>query len=217
MIGKGVSFGNIHSYDDLNLILSEAEISPAKAKTNYIDIPGGDGSIDITEAHGEVKFKDRDLKFTFTIHPLDASAFDEKRTEVSNALNGRMFKITLDRDDEYYYLGRCEVNDYLSDKNIHQIVITANVKPYKYKQNETVLVFDLSQTVKTVTIKNGRKSVVPFIECTNDNTVITFGALTVNLSAGTHKILDIQFTEGDNRLKLSGVGNVTFRFQEGEL
>lgn len=217
MIAKGISFGDVHSYYDLNLFLSDSDIKPAKPKTNYVDIPGGDGSVDLTEAHGEVKFYDRDCKFTFTMNPLDAGTWEEKKTEVSNILNGRIFKITLDKDDEFYYLGRCEVNDYLSDKNIKQIVVTAKVKPYKFKQDETSRMFELSENETTVNVTNGRKPVIPFIVCSNDNTNITFGTATFNLSAGEHKILDIQFTEGNNQLILSGTGTVTFLFQEGEL
>lgn len=217
MVNKGVSFDTIHSYDDLNLILSDSEISPAKPKINLIDNPGGDGSIDLTESLGEVKFYDRDLKLTFTIHPSDVNEFEEKKTEVSNFLNGRVVKITLDRDLEYYYFGRLEVNDYLSDKNLHQIVITGKVGPYKLKQNETVLQFAISQTEKTVTIVNRRKPVSPKIQCTNDNTKITFEQSTYTVNAGEHKILDIYFKEGDNQLKLSGSGTVTFKFQEGDL
>lgn len=217
MLNIGILFNDIHSYDDLNLILSDSYISPAKPKTNYIDIPGGDGSVDATEANGEVKFYDRDLKYTFTMHPQDTDTFEEKKTEVSNLLNGKLFKITQDKDEDYYYIGRCEVDDYLSDRNINQIVIIGKVKPYKYKQTETVLKFDLSNTEKTVNITNGRKSVSPFIECTDDNTEVTFGQATFNLSAGAHKILDIYFKEGNNQLKLSGSGTVTFKFQEGDL
>lgn len=220
MIDKGIRFDNIHSYHDLNLILSKAEIPPAQPKTTYIDIPGGDGSVDLTEANGEVKFNNRECQFTFTMNPsgdLSEAAWEEKKTEVSNALNGREFKITLDKDDRYYYLGRCSVDEYLSDKRIRQIVITAMVKPYKLKQNVTVLTFELSETQKTVNVLNGRKSVSPTIECTNDNTMIDFENVSLSLSAGTYKVLDIQFKEGNNQLKLSGTGSVTFRFQEGEL
>ena len=86
MIDRGISFGNIHSYYDLNLILSKAEIPPAEPKENYIDLPGGNGSLDLTEVHGEVKFKDREgCKFTFTMNPssdLSDAAYEEKKTEV---------------------------------------------------------------------------------------------------------------------------------------
>lgn len=220
MIETGIYFGNIHSFYDLNLILSKVEIPPAKPKTNYIDIPGGDGSVDLTEAHGEVKYNDRDCKFTFTMNPagnLSEAAFEEKKTEVSNALNGKEFRITLDKDEEFYYLGRCEVNEYLSNKRVRQIVVTAKVKPYKFKQNVTVVICELSNEQKTVNINNGRKTVVPEITCTDDNAMVVFGSTSYSLAAGTHKILDIQFKEGNNQLKLSGTGTITFAWQEGEL
>lgn len=220
MIETGIYFGDIHSFHDLNLILSKVEIPPAKPKTNYVDIPGGDGSVDLTEANGEVKYYDRECKFTFTMNPaggLSEAAFEEKKTKVSNALNGREFKITLDKDNEFYYLGRCEVNEYLSDKRIRQIVVMAKVKPYKFKQNVSVATFALSSTAKTVNINNGRKTVCPSITCSNDNAMIVFGTTSISLDAGTHKILDIQFTEGNNQLKLSGTGTITFTWQEAEL
>ena len=109
MIEKGVLFGNIHSFYDLNLILSAVDIPPAKPKTSYVDVPGADGDVDLTEAHGEVKYSDREITFTFTMNPagdLSESAWTEKKTEVSNELNGRSMKITLDKDDEFYWLGK---------------------------------------------------------------------------------------------------------------
>ena len=220
MIETGIYFGDIHSFYDLNLILSKVEIPPAKPKTTYVDIPGGNGSVDLTEAHGEVKYYDRECKFTFTMNPSDdlsESAFEAKKTEVSNVLNGTKCKITLDKDDEFYYLGRCEVSEYLSNKRLRQIVVLAKVQPYKFKQNVTELTFELSEEQKTVNIVNARKTVCPFIECSNDDAMILFGSASFALSAGTHKVLDIQFKQGNNQLVLSGVGTVTFRWQEGEL
>lgn len=220
MIEKGIFFGDIHSFYDLNLILSKVNIPPAKPKTKYVDIPGGNGSIDLTEANGEVKYSDRECKFTFTMNPagdLSETAWEEKKTEVSNALNGREFKITLDKDDDFYYSGRCEVSEYLSDKRVRQFVVIAKVYPYKFKQNITSLSFELSAAQKTVNIINSRKTVSPVIECSNDNTVIEFGTSKFNLDAGTYNILDIQFTEGNNQVKLSGTGIVTFSFREGNL
>jgi phage-related protein len=220
MIEKGISFGNIHSFHDLNLILSKVEIPPAKAKTTYVDIPGGNGSVDLTEANGEVKFYDRECKFTFTMNPkydLSDEAFEEKKTEVSNLLNGRTFKITLDKDSDFYYEGRCTVEEFLSDRRIRQIVVSAKVKPYKFKQNKTVLKYNLTAEQKTVNITNSRKTVSPTFECTNDDTMIVFGNASFSLSAGTHKVLDIQLKEGNNQLKVSGSGTLTISYQEGDL
>lgn len=217
MVSKGILFNDTHSYYDLNLILSAVNIPPAKPKTTYVEVPGADGSLDLTEAHGDVKYSDRECEFIFSVHPLDVPEWEEKKTEVSNLLNGRIFKITLDKDDEFYYQGRCTVSEYTSDKNFKQIVVSARVKPYKYKHNETRVAATLSATPKTLNILNGRKSVSPTIECSNDNTVIAFGDATYKLNAGTHKILDIRFVEGNNIVTVSGSGTVVFSYQEAEL
>lgn len=128
---KGIWFNDIHSYADLNLILSAVNIPPAVPKTTYIDIPGADGSADLTEVHGEVKYKDRECSFTFTVFPYEN--FEEKKTYISNLLNGKRCKIRLDKDAEYYWLGRCKVNEYASDRSLNKIVVSATVAPYKLK------------------------------------------------------------------------------------
>ena len=217
MIETGVKFGNIHSFYDLNLILAPFTPTPATPKTSYIDIQGGDGSLDLTEAHGETKYKDRDFSFTFTVNPSETMTFDEKVTQVSNALNGKRFEIVLERDAAYYWQGRCIVNNYAQDKNLKQIVVKATVQPYKLKRNATVVPVALTGGEQIINLKNGRKSVVPTIECTNDNTVVVFKDGTYTLNAGTHKILDVQLVEGSNVLKVTGEGMITFNYQEGEL
>lgn len=217
MIETGILFGDYHSFYDLNLILSKEAISPAKAKTTYIDIPGADGSVDASEVHGEVKYSDRECKFTLTMHPLDPLTWEEKKTEICNLLSGRVFNITLDKDSEYYYKGRCEVSEFLSDKKLRQFVITAKVHPYKFKQNVTTIKTELTETPKTIILVNDRRSVSPSIYCTDDDTVIAFGEGTYNLSAGTHNILDIQLKEGNNPVTVSGSGTITFSYQEGAL
>ena len=217
MVNKGVTFNDIHSYQDLNLILSASEIPPAKPKTSYIDIPGADGSLDLTEANGEVRYESRDIKFTFTMIPDPIQTFEEKRTEVVNLLNGRVCKVTLDRDEDYYFEGRCSVDSYDADRNHHQIVIAVKASPYKFKQNITKKTIELSETPKTVIMTNGRKSVAPSITCTNFNTIVEFNGGVYKLSQGTHKVLDILFVEGNNRVTVSGFGTITFEYQEGEL
>lgn len=219
MIEKGVLFNDIHSFFDLDLILSSVEISPATPKETYIDIPGADGSLDLTEAHGEVKYADRTVKMVFTMNPgsdLSESAWEAKKTEVSNALNGTACHITFDKDPDYYWQGRCRLDSYTTNKRLRQFVVVATVRPYKWKQQETVASYNLYSTAQTVKIKNARKSVCPVIEC-SDSVKIVFNGSTFNYSAGTHKNLDIRFVEGNNQLTISGTGTVTFTYREGDL
>lgn len=218
MIETGINFGNIHSYYDLGLILSKVDIPPASPKTNYIDIPGADGSADLSDVHGEIKFNDRDCTFTFTAPALSVTDWEELKRIVSNALNGKVFKITLDKDPDYYFKGRCTVKSQPESGKLRQIVVTARVSPYKLKQDETILKYQLSGTEQTIIIQNLRKSVSPYIETSDDNVMVRFGLNTFTLeTAGQYKILDILLVEGDNTLTVSGTGTITFSFQEGAL
>lgn len=217
MIETGIYFDDIHSYYDMDLILSEADIPPAKPKTTYIDIPGADGSLDISEAHGEIRFSDRECVFTFTMKPTDSMTWEEKQTEISNLLNGKTMKIVLDKDDEYYYTGRCTVDDYSVDKKIRQIVVKVKAKPYKYRIYVTTVNVNLTTESKKIYLTNGRKTVSPSITCTNDNTSVEVDGMILKLNAGTHKILDIQLKQGVNPLSVSGSGIITFTYQEADL
>ncbi len=218
MTYKGITFDDVHTFDDLNLVLSDCpDMPPAKPKTTYIDIPGADGSLDLTEAHGEVRYSDRENKYTFTMHPAETMTWEEKMSEVSNLLNGKRAKMTLDKDDDYFWDVRATVDSYESDKRLHQIVISVKAMPYKFKQDITKRTVQLSATPTEINLMNGRKSVCPSIECSNDNTVIVFGDATFNLNAGKHEILDIQLKEGLNKLTVSGSGTVLFTYQEGDL
>lgn len=210
---KGIKFDELHSYRDLNLVLSIADIPPATPKTNFIDIPGGDGSVDATEAVSEVKFNDRKCTFTFAVLPTDN--FEDKKTAVSNALNGKRCKIILDKDPNYYYLGRLSVDEYASDKQLKQIVIGATVAPYKLKLAETVVYIPAGEEV-TAVLNNGRKSVVPTITNTEPATIV-FGDQTSNIDAGTHKLLNIWLKEGQNPITVTSDDPVKFSWQEGDL
>lgn len=213
VIGTGEAF---HSFHDLNLILAPFVLPPAKPKIDLLEIEGMDGSLDLTEANGETKYFDRELKFTFTVFPQDGLSFEERQTAVSNALNGKRCKITLDKDCDYYFTGRCSVNEYLCDRRLCQIVVTATVAPYKLLQHETVASFTLSNTAQSIILVNRRKSVVPVITVTNSAKVI-FGGVTQQLTAGTYKVLDFQLTQGVNTFTVSGTGTITFSYQEGDL
>ncbi len=217
MIETGIQFDNIHSFYDLNLVPAPFVIPPAKPKTSYIEVPGGDGSLDLTEAHGEVKFQNREFTVTFSVMPSDKMTFEEKAMQISNALNGKRFeKIIFDKDLHYYFTGRCTVDEHLQDKRLKQITVRFNVNPWKWHLYPTVAKFSLNATEKTIVLSNGRKSVVPLITCTGEANV-TFEGTTYKLSAGTYKLFNIFFTEGGNELKLSGSGDITFEYQEGEL
>ena len=207
---KGILFDNIHSYYDLNLIVAPFQIPPAQPKENFVDIKGANGSIDMTEALGEVYYKDRAASFTFSVLPEDD--FEEKKTEISNLLNGRRCRITLDKDPDYYYIGRCKINSYKANKMLRQITVDATLQPYKLKQNIT----SVTVTAGTHNLLNDRMFVVPKI-ITTAETVLTFNGVEYRLNAGARKILDICLVQGINQVTVETDDTVTFEYQEGAL
>lgn len=221
MIETGVLFDDIHSFHDLNLVLAPFVLVPAKPKTNYIDVQGGDGSIDASEATGEVKYNDREFSFTFTVFPGDAMTFEERQTIVSNALNGKRCKITIEKDPDYYFEGRCTVNEYFANKKLRQIVVSVRTKPYKMKQHETVALFDLANNEqRTIVLTNAKKKVVPTIE-TSGEVFVSLGAYSKTYKNETVKDLNIWLAEGTNILTLkaseSGAATIKFTYREGVL
>ncbi len=221
MIDTGIYFGDIHTYHDLHLILSNCEISPAKPKTNYISIPGGNGDLDLTEAQGDVKFNSRDCTFTFTVAPFDCMPFEERKSVVSNALNGLKCKIILDKDSDWYYYGRLSVDTYKQDGNLKQIVVKAKVEPYKYRVDKTVVTFPvLIDEITAIILRNNRMPTVPVIKADVRHLQIQFNDDLRVILEGTHRIPEITLHEGDNVIQIQGVscgGYVTFEYQEGVL
>lgn len=217
-MAKGTYFGGLHSNRDLHLIQQSVDVQPARPKLNIIDIPGADGSKDLSaQPGGHIVFEDREITWTFALYPGDN--WHQKHREVSNAVNGLAASITLDDDPGYYYLGRLVVDSYKIDRTLRQIVIRAICRPFKLKQAVTEVTVALTTTAKTIDLSNDRKPVVPTITVTAETTLEWDGG-TFTISAGTHKILDIQLHEGDNQLRAkttSGTGSITLTYQEGAL
>lgn len=135
-MARGTDFGGIHSHRDLHLIQQLVEVEPAEPKMNLVDIPGSDGSKDLTtQPAGRVTYKDRKITWTFALYP--GENWDAKHRQVSNALNGLECRITLDTDPAYYYHGRLAVKKYKLDGLLRQITLEAICRPYKLRQEQT--------------------------------------------------------------------------------
>lgn len=214
---NGIWFDNIHSFDDLNLVLSKVSIPPAAVKTNYIDIPGSDGTVDLTEIFGKVTYKDRECEFVFTMLPQ--YDFEEKKREISNLLNGKRFKITVDKDPDYYWVGRCFVNEYASNKNLHQIVVGATVAPYKLKQEVTKVTIPATNGKRiVVNVWNDRKTTLPTVTYNRRTYIAINGVKALDAaSTGITTTLSVALVEGNNELTVEAVEDVIITYQEGAL
>ena len=213
---NGILFDTFHSFDNFALILTSKTIGQPLVKTEYVEVLGADGQLDLTEAFGEVKYLNRKLTFVFSIFE-DSEQWADAYSNVLNNLHGKKMKIVLDDDPNFYYIGRVNVSDYMSAKKLGTITIEVDAEPYKYKQILTIVTRTVSGTL-TVDFYNSRKSVVPkFI--TNGQVQIVYNngnSYTIS-GSGTHVIPNIIFKQGINTLTFNGTATVTVQYQEGDL
>ena len=217
-MAKGTDFGGIHSHRDLHLIEQLVDVQPAEPKLNMISVPGADGSKDLTEQPaGRVVYKDRPINWTYALYP--GENWHDKHRQVSNALNGKRCRITLHDDPAYYYVGRLSVKKYKTDKLMRQISIEATCAPYRLKQEVTIRTETIGTEFASVILHNDRKPVVPAITV-DAETVLLWNGATYTLSAGDHKVLNVELHEGENELHAkttAGTGTITLTYQEGAL
>lgn len=235
---NGVTFGNKHSYRDWGLFLKNRPvISPPTPKTIYVNIPGSDGVIDLTESlTGDVKFNNRTITCEFVV--LDArNKWSNIYSEILDYLHGQQMKVRLDEDPTYYYIGRLQVNEWKSDKVTSTIVIEGNVEPYKMEMFssledwewdsfnfETGIIRDYKEIrvneSLTFTIEGRRKSVVPSFTVVSDDgsgLQVRFNGTTYDLPDGTSRVLNVVIKNGTNTLYFTGNGTVSIDYRGGRL
>jgi hypothetical protein len=213
---SGVKFENKHSYNDFGLILISKNIPPPEPKLISIDIPGGDGSIDLSTVltNGEMKYKNRLLLFELVI--TDSLANKElRKSEIYNFLHGKNMKIILDWDEDFYYFGRTFVSEINDSRGVAILKIQVDAEPYKYDISETFHDINVNG-FEAVDITNKKMRVIPTFECSNDMEV-HFNERLHQLFTGKQKIIDISFTEGENTLEFVGNGIVSISFRGGSL
>lgn len=208
---NGVRLGNYHSYDDFNLILTQKTIGTPSPKTETIDIPGGDGVLDLTEFFGEVKYTNRQLSFEFsTIVPKEE--FMELFSRVQNAIHGQKMQIVLDDDSEWFYFGRITVSEWKADKNIGKFTIDCDCEPYKSKLTNTVVTVEVNGATSVI-LTNSKKIVVPTITITGE-VELTFGTNFYTLGPGLYDLPAVQLVNGENTILLDGTGTASFSYLE---
>lgn len=190
---RGTTFGTVHSYTHLGLLQQSVSVPPAEPKTYYVDVPGADGSVDLTEVLGVgVKYADRELVWTFALYP--GADWYATQAAVSNALNGLACHIVLDDDPSWYYDGRLSVTDHTSDRLLRQITVKAICRPYKRAITETTVSRDdLTTSYKNLTCAFGAMELVPEFTL-GQETTLKIGERTVTLSAGVATIPDIKLS-----------------------
>lgn len=199
-----ITFGSMNTWDDWHLVPSSRPvIAPPKPKTQYVDIPGADGSIDVTEAlAGRPVFGDREgsielivlNQFNVEAHGIDNYDYNwvDVFSGIMQYLHGRFMHMVLEDDPNYYYEGRFEVESWTTGQYNSSITIGYHLAPYKYRLTTQIAKADL------------RVGAFNVDDTTDPPTVTTNNSVTTRARFKNAK----QYTQGDS-IKMTGS---TYRF-----
>lgn len=233
----GIQFDNYHTLNDWGLyIVNRQENKPPAPKVYTVDIPGGNGVIDVTEAIlGTVAYSNREI--TCELYVVDQGILDWATlySTIMAAIHGRKMKITFDDDPGYYYKGRVSVEEWKSGRQHSVLKIKCDCEPFKYQLNAYGMdwlwdpfdflygvIYDDTKTITGTTVVELETLKMPVTPSFRGDT-----AMTVTYQGTTYTIpanKDITFyelilTEGTHQLtfKCSGTGTVKIMFTNGIL
>lgn len=230
----GATINDLHTWKDLGLRWAGVTISAPEVKTNYLDVPGRSGPLDLSEAlTGYPTYAARSLALTFDARTHSFDDWERKYSQVLNAFHGRRVKVVLDTDPGFYYEGRAAVSSKKEVLETDELILTVHADPYKRELSsgvepwvwdtfcfETGIVREYSALVVdgelTLTIPGLSLRVTPKITCSADMTVTYLGK-SYPLRAGENKVSGLYLGPGENVLLFSGSGAVSVDYRGGEL
>ena len=125
-----------NTWKDWHLIPSSRPvINPPTIKSNYIDIPGGNGTIDassILTTYPVYNDREGQIEYYVTRNYEGYGAWHKVYSEILNYLGGNIFKVVMEEDPHFYYRGRINVNQWKSEKDWSKIVLDYHLEPFKY-------------------------------------------------------------------------------------
>ena len=201
-MGSGVTFADkIRTERDWGLKLLSIYIPMPKPKTQLVDIPGGDGSIDLTEINGRPAYNDRDgIELVFDIMDGDYKTWYLKYSEFADSIHGKKVKMVIDDEPDHYYMVRLELDGKKTNPVYGTITMTGTAEPFKYDllaSNEpwrwdsfsfrtgvirTLMDIEITSTNKKVTILGAGIDNPPvFVVTQVNNLKLTYGGRTYTL------------------------------------
>lgn len=132
-----------HTWNDWHLIPSKRpQLPPPSLKTNYVDIPGAHGHLDLSEVlTNEPRFENRSGSMEFILMnksinhdgPEYEVTWDVRYSDIMNWLHGRNARMVLDDDPNWTWVARFTVTGFESQNNYSTIQISYDAYPYKVK------------------------------------------------------------------------------------
>ena len=234
-----ITFGDKNTWDDWHLIPSKRpSFNPPTVKSQYVDIPGGNGILDLTESlTGYPLYNTRTGSWEFYVEN-GFKPWDELYSEISNYLHGQKLRAILEDDPGFYYEGRFTVDEWNSDSWWSTITISYDVYPYKQELTssledwlwdpfnfDTGIVREYGElevnNTLSLEIPSRQEYICPkIIVASSDGSGMNlqYNSKTYHLNDGENLLPEVTFGGGVTvTLKFTGNGTVSVDYQGGSL
>ena len=128
-----ITIGGKNTWDDWRLVpASRPVFNPPAQKVKTLEIPGGDGVIDLSQSlTGYPVYQNRTGSIEFIVMN-DFKPWHMAYSDIMDYLHGQKLRAVLEDDPEYFYEGRFTINVWKSEKDWSRITIDYDVGPYKW-------------------------------------------------------------------------------------
>lgn len=200
--------------------LSALELTAAQQRTQFVEVPGRDGELDLSAAltDGAPRYGNRTL--TATLERSDGTRMDREYAinTMVNWLDGWRMDVRLPDDDTHYLTGRVHVAKLYNDMAHAAVSVTVICDPWRYSNHETVLTMAAGSSAVPARLPNGgRKTVVPLIQITGGTVNLVAGSYSWALGAGTYQLPDLIVPQGGLDITYSGSGELRVSYREAVL
>ncbi|MBQ3428034.1 MAG: hypothetical protein IJH37_12985 [Clostridia bacterium] len=206
--------------EDFDAVLNAFSFPPPEAKTDKVDVPGADGTLDVSTAltDGVMRYNDREGEIKLILVGVD---WRKQLDRLTNALHGKKLYF-CPPDDEWWYYGYIRVKGN-PGINYCEVSLSCNCEPWRYSKDMNITVFELGAAAVTKKLRNhGRRVAIPNITIEAGITVsITDGSSTLTgLTGGKeYKLVEYPISEKGITLTLTGSasGTAVISFREAIL
>ena len=233
-MSTGVIFDDrIHTERDWGLRLLSVYIPMPDPKTQILDIPGGDGSIDLTEINGRPAYNDRDgVELVFDLMDGSYESWFLEYSQFAAEVHGRKVKMVLDDDPDHYYMVRLKLDGKKSNPVYGQITFSGTAEPFKYDlvatnepwlwdtfNFETGVIREIEEV--EITAENNKVTIIGagidtppvFAVSQADNLKLTYGGRTYTLKVGRNRFPAVRVGKEDVTLTFSGTGKFEVEYR----
>ena len=203
-----------------------------EAKEQVIDIPGGDGTIDLSEINGRPMYGMRTVELEYHLRNVDNEKWSLIYSEIGAVVTGKKVKMVLDDDPDHYYMARLKVDGEKTDYVNAELTFTGTAEPFKYDLTatnepwlwdtfnfETGVIREIEEV--EITAENNKVTIIGagidtppvFVVSQADNLKLTYGGRTYTLKVGRNRFPAVRVGKEDVTLTFSGTGKFEVEYR----